>query len=130
MSTLLLSCCWEGPVCQCPPACLRGWPLPPTPHADAIPPTPPRRFFSPPYLSLGPRPDILWGPKDIRPGQDIGLRYTSKDAVQRAILIRTSANTHSIAFDARALWLKIAANKGGWLKLETPDNRSVLPPGM
>lgn len=105
-------------------------PLTSPPSIPPAPIPPIAEIYSPPYLNKGARPQISWGPSSINPGQSIGLKYTSADPVTRAILIRTSSSTHSMAYDARALWLTIEANQGGWVKLATPANRAVTPPGL
>lgn len=84
----------------------------------------------PPYLSKGPQPKISGGPTKIVPGDKIKLAYTSADPVERAILIRTGATTHSMAFDVRSAWLTIEAAAAGQLTLGTPGNNNLLPPGM
>ncbi|PSC76751.1 kelch domain-containing [Micractinium conductrix] len=87
-------------------------------------------FYSPPYLSAGPRPAITAAtPTRLLPGQPITVSYTTTDPVTRALLIRNAANTHSMSFDARALWLNVTSNAGGQLTLATPASGSVLPPG-
>lgn len=58
------------------------------------------------------------------------MTFTSADPVDRALLIRTGAHTHSLAFDLRAAWLEISSNAGGSVTLKTPGSRNVLPPGM
>ncbi|EFN50720.1 hypothetical protein CHLNCDRAFT_142582 [Chlorella variabilis] len=87
-------------------------------------------IFSPPYLNLGPRPVITSFPDSMLPGDDLNITYTSADPVTKAILIRTGVATHSMAFDARALWLNILSNVNGTLSLDTPANSNLLPPGM
>ncbi|KAL4856170.1 Aldehyde oxidase 1 [Chlorella vulgaris] len=87
-------------------------------------------IFSPPYLNKGPQPVIVEAPTVVTAGAEITVPYMSPDPVQRAILIRNAAVTHSMAFDARALWLEVVSNTGCELSVAIPGNRNVLPPGM
>lgn len=57
-------------------------------------------LYSPPHLSLGPRPIIYLAPERVAYGQEIGLQFASADPVQRVILIRTGSSTHSVNFGA------------------------------
>ena len=125
---------WESGGHNCPP-------LPPLPAAPTRVPQVlvsgsdttndyTAELFSPPYLSKGPRPAMTAVPDVMTPGAVLTVRYTSKDPVDKAILIRAGAVTHSQAFDAHALWLRVLSNAGGVVKLETPANRNVIPPGM
>jgi hypothetical protein len=54
-------------------------------------------IYSPPYLSKGPRPVIVSMPSSAT-GSSLTVGYSSKDPVIRALLIRTSAVTHSMNF--------------------------------
>jgi hypothetical protein len=91
-------------------------------------------FFRPPYLNKGARPDITSAPGSTFTGQQVTISYShsnaGSDPVDRAILIRTGAVTHSQAFDARAVWVNIVSHSPGRLVLQMPDNRNVVPQGM
>ncbi|EFN56008.1 hypothetical protein CHLNCDRAFT_145404 [Chlorella variabilis] len=91
-------------------------------------------IYSPPYLSKGPQPVITDAPSFVPAGSEATVAYTSASPVIRALLIRNGATTHSMNFDARALWLNIASNVvapgGGTLNVAIPGNRNILPPGM
>lgn len=87
-------------------------------------------IFFPPYLSLGPRPAITAAPAAMRPGDVLRLGYTSTDPVDRVLLLRTGAFTHSMPFDSRALWLLITSNVNGTLSVRTPVSGNKLPPGL
>lgn len=58
-------------------------------------------IWRPPYLSLGPQPEILEAPSFARPGEQLAVPYSSADPVARAILIRNGAVTHSMSFGER-----------------------------
>lgn len=60
----------------------------------------PAEIWSPPYLSLGPRPVITQAPNRLAPGQKLSLSYTSLAPVTRALLLRTGVSTHSQQFGA------------------------------
>ena len=87
-------------------------------------------IFSPPYLSKGPRPQITAAPGSLAAGASLTLAYTSQAPVTKALLLRAGAVTHSVAFDARALWLDVTANTGASITLATPASGNVLPPGL
>lgn len=55
-------------------------------------------FFYPPHLVAGPRPTIKWAPDTATWGQQLPVQYSSTDAVNRVILIRTGSATHSQGF--------------------------------
>lgn len=55
-------------------------------------------IFSPPYLNKGPQPVIVEAPTVVTAGTEVTVPYMSPDPVQRAILIRNAAVTHSMAF--------------------------------
>ncbi|KAI7836014.1 hypothetical protein COHA_010098 [Chlorella ohadii] len=87
--------------------------------------------YSPPYLFRGPRPVIVSGSDAIVQGQPLSVKYTSQEPVTKALLLRTSATTHSMPFDARALWLPIKpTSTPGQAVLEMPANPNLTPPGM
>lgn len=74
-------------------------------------------IFSPPYLSLGPRPALTTAPAAIRPGDELRLGYTSSDLVNRVLLLRTGAFTHSMPFGEQ--W------EGAWHKKNRQLHRSA-----
>lgn len=51
-----------------------------------------------PYLFRGPRPVITSGSDAIVQGQALSVKYTSQEPVTKALLLRTSATTHSMPF--------------------------------
>lgn len=59
----------------------------------------------------GPRPRISWAPGAIFPGDEIAVKHGSADPVTKALLIRTGTHTHSMAFDARAVWLTLESKQ-------------------
>lgn len=87
-------------------------------------------IFSPPYLALGPRPALTSAPAALRPGDVLRLGYSSADPVDRVLLLRSGAFTHSMPFDSRALWLLITSNANSTLTVRTPVSGNKLPPGL
>lgn len=88
-------------------------------------------YYSPPYLSKGPRPTInSLGFESAKPGDTLTLQYNSSAPVTKALLLRTGAVTHSMSFDQRALWLEIESSGNGSIALKTPPSGALLPPGM
>ncbi|KAL4854334.1 Aldehyde oxidase GLOX1 [Chlorella vulgaris] len=90
-------------------------------------------LWSPPYLSL-PRPTMGPVPASLKPGATFSVTYSSSTPVNRALLQRTATHTHSLGFDARALWLQVVSNiptsRGGTLRLRLPSSSTQIPPGM
>lgn len=87
-------------------------------------------IFSPPYLQRGPRPVLAAAPSFIRVGETIEAQFSSADPVDRAILIRTGAVTHSVAFGA---WGGGSAAGAGiawplWLRLVLVTGACLKPP--
>lgn len=62
--------------------------------------------LQPPYFSKGPRPAITGAPTSTYTGQQVTVTYShsGNDPVDRAILIRTGAVTHSQAFGEPLSW--------------------------
>lgn len=61
-------------------------------------------IFTPPHLAIGPRPAILDVNDNVLPGAKLRVRYQSADKVVKALLLRTGATTHSMAFGERVGW--------------------------
>lgn len=55
-------------------------------------------LFTPPHLAMGPRPRILASNDNLYPGDRLAVRYASAGKVAKALLLRTGATTHSMAF--------------------------------
>lgn len=85
-------------------------------------------IYSPPYLSKGPRPTITSTPGALPYDQGFDVTYGTTD-VEKAVLVAPSAVTHANDMNQRYVPLTIASDAGGTLRLGTPANANLAPPG-
>ncbi|HEX7336767.1 MAG TPA: PKD domain-containing protein, partial [Gemmatimonadales bacterium] len=84
-------------------------------------------LFSPPYLFLGPRPEITAAPSRVGYGTTFHLRTSDAD-IARVSLIRLGSTTHAFDMNQRFQWLSFERATGG-LQIIAPTSRHVTPPG-
>jgi len=68
--------------------------------------------FSPPYLFWGPRPKILWNPKQLSYGKTFKVATDEADSIKSVVLIRNGSCTHAFNSDQRLVELDIKARAG------------------
>ena len=86
-------------------------------------------MWSPPYLHAGPRPLITAAPTEWRRGASHTVSATATGAsLQRFVLVRPSAVTHSLDPDQRVVALGTTAVAGG-AALTPPTDGDVAPSG-
>jgi hypothetical protein len=85
--------------------------------------------FSPPYLFKGPRPTITRAPAEIGFGKTFSVRTTDPAIIDRAILIRPGAVTHSFNHNQRAIGLAITSRTSVSVRLKAPPSGLIAPPG-
>jgi hypothetical protein len=85
-------------------------------------------IYSPPYLFQGPRRVITSAPSAVAWGSNffVGTHVPSK--IDKVVLIRPSAVTHSINMEQRAIELDFGVGGGG-VTVGAPPNGGVAPPG-
>ena len=85
------------------------------------------QIFNPPYLCRGPRPVI----EGVQPSYDYGdrvARIVSDQRLDRAIMIRPAAVTHTVDMGQRAVFLDLIQHESVY-ELTMPRDRSLAPPG-
>lgn len=88
------------------------------------------QIYTPAYLQTGnPRPVLAGAPGSLAYGQTFAVNYSGVTTIDRAVLVRQSAVTHSIHMDARTVALVIGTAAGGTLTLTAPPDATIAPPG-
>jgi Domain of unknown function (DUF1929)/Glyoxal oxidase N-terminus len=86
-------------------------------------------FYSPPYLFRGTRPKISSvNPSNLRYGDECTISTPSADVVDRVVLLKPGANTHSLNFDQRHVELDFTTGADD-VTATIPSNRALVPPG-
>ncbi|GEM_PF-6255376 len=87
-------------------------------------------IFSPPYLFQGPRPQIASAPTTIVYGDPFSVNTPDATDIDRAVLVRPGAATHSTNLDQRLIVLELQPGPGAdELTLTAPPSAAVAPPG-
>ena len=88
------------------------------------------QLYTPAYLQTGnPRPVLSGAPGSVGYGQAFSVNFSGVTTIDRAVLVRQSAVTHSIHMDARTVALAIGSATGGTLTLTGPPDSTIAPPG-
>ncbi|MGH3473293.1 MAG: galactose oxidase-like domain-containing protein, partial [Aeromicrobium sp.] len=82
--------------------------------------------YSPPYLFKGPRPTITSAPKKVGYGQQ--FEVVTPDDIDRVVLMRPNAVTHTCEMNARHVELAFTPTTGG-VQVTSPPSRLVAPAG-
>jgi len=90
-------------------------------HTDA-------QLFSPPYLSKGPRPQILAAPVGITYGQSFDVTVGAADKISKLSWIRLSSVTHSCNQSQMLVFLTFQQN-GTRVTVQAPASPNIAPPG-
>ncbi|WP_437337361.1 CBM96 family carbohydrate-binding protein [Sorangium sp. So ce394] len=85
-------------------------------------------FYSPDYLSRGPRPTISSAPTSVSYGQTFFVGTPDASAISRVTWIRLPSVTHAFDQNQRMNTLSFSTATGG-LNVTAPSNRNVCPPG-
>jgi hypothetical protein len=86
-------------------------------------------FYSPPYLFRGARPTISSvSPRRLRHGESCTISTPNASRIDRMVLLKPGANTHSMNFDQRHVELSFRTG-AGFLTGRIPTNRALVPPG-
>ena len=95
-------------------------------------------IYSPPYLSMGPRPQIQNAPQNLTYGQTIQIQTPQAGNIQWVSLIRPSAATHSCDTEQRLVDLEISDFTANTLtatllanesNMVPPTAQNIAPPG-
>jgi hypothetical protein len=86
-------------------------------------------FYSPPYLFKGTRPTISSvNPSNLDHGDLCTISTPNAAGVDRVVLVKPGANTHSTNFDQRHVELSFTTGSGQ-VTATIPTNRALVPPG-
>jgi hypothetical protein len=86
-------------------------------------------IFDPPYLFHGQRPEITAVPKNIGYDALFDIETPIPDNISSVALIRSSSVTHSLNTDQRYVGLEILSSSYNKLKLKSPPDSNIAPPG-
>ena len=88
-------------------------------------------IYSPPYLSMGTRPATPASlPSSVDYGSTLTIANTAAPVIDKVMMMRPCAVTHSVDMDQRAVQLVVTpANGGTSLNVAIPSDRSLAPPG-
>jgi hypothetical protein len=85
------------------------------------------QVYSPPYLFLGPRPNIVGAPAHVGYGQTFTIS-TDRKGVTSAVLVAPGATTHGNDMHQRAIKLAVQV-RNKTLTATVPNSRGTVPPG-
>lgn len=89
-------------------------------------------IYEPPYLFRGERPEILDVRETVGLGDPVDVTLSDPlalDEIHSIVLVRNRAETHLIDGDQRTVELPVERIEGNRVRVRTPDNGNVLPPG-
>jgi hypothetical protein len=86
--------------------------------------------FSPPYLSIGPRPVITAAPAAVAYGAAFDIDTPDAGAVDSVVLIRPAAVTHHTDAGQRSVRLAITGRTATQVSVRAPDDGNLAPPGF
>jgi FtsP/CotA-like multicopper oxidase with cupredoxin domain len=86
--------------------------------------------FSPPYLSMGPRPVITAAPAAVAYGAIFSIATPDPTGVDSVVLIRPGALTHHTDAGQRYVKLAITGRTGAHVSVRAPANGNLAPPGF
>jgi hypothetical protein len=87
-------------------------------------------LYSPPYLFRGERPEIVSAPARAAYGatMDVVVERPASE-IESLVLVRNPSQTHVTDADQRSVVLRVLARSGNRLRVATPPNGNVAPPG-
>jgi len=87
-------------------------------------------IFSPPYLFDGPRPLVTGVQSSFPYGGTLTIDNSGSPTIDRVIMMRPCAVTHTVDMDQRAIWLVTGpGSNAGLLSITFPTDTSLAPPG-
>lgn len=87
-------------------------------------------IFNPPYLFAGPRPVVAAAPESVAYGDTFRADVSPAEDVNRAVLVRPAAVTHSVDMNQRLIQLDVTARGFDFLALRAPADGTMAPPGF
>jgi hypothetical protein len=86
------------------------------------------QIFTPPYLLLGPRPEVTSAPDEAGYGATFRLETAQADEIVKVSFIRLGAATHAFDENQRFQWLTFTKDATG-LTVTAPSSSNRAPPG-
>jgi hypothetical protein len=86
-------------------------------------------IFDPPYLFHEQRPEIITVPSNLTYNTLFDIETPIPDNIAYVVLIRPSSVTHSLNTDQRYVGLEIVSSSYNKLKLKSPPDGNIAPPG-
>jgi hypothetical protein len=90
---------------------------------------PTAQIFSPPYLFRGPQPVVSSSPDVADYGETFAIGTPDAAVIDKVVLIRPSATTHSTNMEQRYVELAFSQTGASTLEASVPTNPNVAPPG-
>lgn len=87
-------------------------------------------IFNPPYLFAGPRPVVDAAPENVSYGAEFRVGVFPAEEVNRAVLLRPAAVTHSVDMNQRLIQLDVTDRGFDFLTLRAPSDGTMAPPGF
>jgi len=85
-------------------------------------------IYSPPYLSMGPRPTISDAPSLVGYGTDFRIETPDPNDIAKVSLSRLGSVTHAFDMNGRFQWLTFTRESGG-VRITAPPSGTQAPPG-
>jgi hypothetical protein len=85
--------------------------------------------YEPAYFNMPGRPTITACPKNIGYGYSFDIKTPQANNIERVALIRCGSVTHSFNPDQRYVGLQFSVFQADTLRITTPYNPNVVPPG-
>ncbi len=86
------------------------------------------QFYSPPYLSAGPRPTITSAPASAGYGGSIAVSTPDAASIRSVNLVSLGADTHQLDMNQHFVPLSFTSN-GSSLNISAPSSSALAPPG-
>ncbi len=88
------------------------------------------QLYTPAYLqTTNARPVMSGAPTDVTYGAAFTVDFSATTSIDRVVMIRQSAVTHSIHMDLRSVALNIVSVAAGTVSLTAPPDATIAPPG-
>lgn len=88
------------------------------------------QLYTPAYLQTSnPRPVMSGAPAEVAYGATFTVGFSATTSIDRVVMIRQSAVTHSIHMDLREVALVIGSATAGTVSLTAPPDATIAPPG-
>lgn len=88
------------------------------------------QLYTPAYLqTANARPVMSGAPTNVVYGQSFTVHFSVTTSIDRVVMVRQSAVTHSIHMDLRMVALNITSATAGIVSVTAPPDATIAPPG-